>query len=355
MPSNRLKLLVLAAIGLLVAVVAGLGVVLVSLRGTPAPSTGKISIEVSDMACTPNAVTVSAGAPSFAIKNTSSRAIEWEILNGVLVVAERENVVPGFTVELTPRLEPGTYQMTCGLLSNPKGTLTVTAADGAAGAVPAAPKPVDLVAPTAEYRVYAIKSADELTAATAALLAAVRAGDSTAARARLSDAVTALGHLSPILHLFERDANPLTSGPTALPALRRALVATSPADSLAWLADVAAKSAVDLGDAVHSTTAAPREIVDGAGSVVAALAKGAEDPADVAARIAGVGKVIELFRPLTLRADKALAAKLDADLAAVAAAFEQPAAPSATTLQPHLADLGADLIDLLAALGLNAS
>ena len=66
-----------------------------------------------------------AGKTTFKIKNASTRRLEWEILKGVMVVEERENIVPGFVQSLTATLDPGTYEMTCGLLSNPKGTLTV--------------------------------------------------------------------------------------------------------------------------------------------------------------------------------------------------------------------------------------
>ena len=40
-----------------------------------------------------------------------------------MVVDERENIVPGFVQPLTTKLDPGEYEMTCGLLSNPRGTL----------------------------------------------------------------------------------------------------------------------------------------------------------------------------------------------------------------------------------------
>ena len=316
MPSNRLKLFVLGALGVLVVVVVALGVVFVGLRGRQTAPADKVAIEVSDASCTPNTLSVAAGTPSFAIHNTSNRAIEWEILSGVMVVAERENIAPGFTVELTPRLEAGSYEMTCGLLSNPHGTLTVAATAGAS-ALPAPPQLADLVAPTAEYRVYAIQSAEQLIKTTAALQAAVHAGDLPTARTQVADAIATFGHLAPITHLFASDANPLSSGPAALPALSKSLAEATPGANLAGLADVAARATVDLGGSVHATTAAPREIIAGAGSVVADLAGGVDDPADAAARIGGVGKVIELFRPLTLRADKSLSLKLDGDLAAV--------------------------------------
>jgi iron uptake system component EfeO len=348
---NRLKLLVVGAIGVLVVIVAALAVTFATLRPPVRPvAPGQVTVEVSDTACTPNALSVAAGAPAFAIKNTSTRAIEWEILDGVMVLAERENIAPGFTVVLTPRLEPGNYQMTCGLLSNPKGTLTVVAADGSTTALPAPPKLADLVAPTAEYRVYAIKTAAELTSATTAAKVAVEAGDFVGARTAIAAASTALAHLAPVVHLFQTDADPLSEGPVSLANLARLLAsATSPTD-IGGAARGAAAAASVLGVSISTTTASPHEIVAGAGTVTASLAKTAT--LDAAAQLAGVRKVIELFRPLTLRADKSLAEKLDTDLtAAEAAVGKSPAEPAATAL----ADLGADLTDLLSALGLNVS
>lgn len=245
--------------------------------------------------------------------------------------------------------------MTCGLLSNPRGNLTVTAADGSTSARSATPRLADLVAPTGEYRVYAITSADQLTTATAALAAAVDANDLPAARAHAGEAIVAFARLAPITHLFAREADALTVGPTALAPLADGLTkGASTAPFVATAADVA-KHAATLGGTIHATTAAPREIVLGAGNVVAGIGQGNAPPADAAARIAGVRKVVELFRPLTLRADKALSGKLDGDLGVVETALDGSPAPAMAQLKAPLADLGADLTDLLAALGLNVS
>lgn len=86
-----------------------------------------VDVVITDKGCEPIALTVAAGKTMFKIKNTSKRAIEWEILQGYMVVEERENIIPGFVQNLTATLEPGDYGMTCGLLSNPKGSLKVTA------------------------------------------------------------------------------------------------------------------------------------------------------------------------------------------------------------------------------------
>ena len=87
---------------------------------------GVVNVAVTDTACEPMEITVPSGKTTFAIKNASSRALEWEILKGVMVVDERENIAPSLSNNLTVTLLPGEYEMTCGLLNNPRGKLIVT-------------------------------------------------------------------------------------------------------------------------------------------------------------------------------------------------------------------------------------
>jgi iron uptake system EfeUOB component EfeO/EfeM len=93
----------------------------------PADAVPSVAVTVTSEGCQPASLTVAAGKTRFMIHNASARALEWEILKGVYVVEERENIAPGFTQKLTATLEPGNYEITCGLLSNPRGKLTVTA------------------------------------------------------------------------------------------------------------------------------------------------------------------------------------------------------------------------------------
>ena len=112
-----------------------------------------VRIDIHQDTCTPNAVTVPAGRVQFQIVNQSQRALEWEILDGVMVLEERENILPGMAKTVATRLAPGQYQMTCGLLNAPRGTLTVTAS--AAFQADAAKPPVSaFVGALAEYQVY---------------------------------------------------------------------------------------------------------------------------------------------------------------------------------------------------------
>ena len=78
----------------------------------------------------PNHLTVASGQNSFVLTNKSSQPLEWEILSGVKVVEEKENIAPGFVQKLKTNLEPGEYDMACSLRSNPKGKLTVKAGVG---------------------------------------------------------------------------------------------------------------------------------------------------------------------------------------------------------------------------------
>ena len=113
----------------------------------------QVTIEISQGTCTPNAVSVPAGKVQFRIVNKGERALEWEILDGVMVLEERENILPGLSQTLTARLAPGQYEMTCGLLNAPRGTLTVTPSD-AFKAEAAKPPVTAFIGALAEYQVY---------------------------------------------------------------------------------------------------------------------------------------------------------------------------------------------------------
>lgn len=120
---------------------------------TSADGVPVVTIEINQGTCTPNAVTVPAGKVIFRIVNQSQRALEWEILDGVMVLEERENILPGMTQQLSARLVPGNYEMTCGLLNAARGSLTVTTSD-AFKAEAAKPLVTAFLGALAEYQVY---------------------------------------------------------------------------------------------------------------------------------------------------------------------------------------------------------
>lgn len=50
----------------------------------------QVKVTVTDKQCEPMTITVNAGKTQFIIQNHSQKALEWEILKGVMVVEERK-------------------------------------------------------------------------------------------------------------------------------------------------------------------------------------------------------------------------------------------------------------------------
>ncbi|MBR7197740.1 iron uptake system protein EfeO [Pseudomonas sp. 14A] len=157
----------------------------------------EIVVNIHPHSCEPNALTVPAGRASFRIVNRSERAVEWEILDGVLVVEERENIAPGLSQVINANLQPGDYAITCGLLSNPRGTLHVTPTAASDAAAKAKPSMVAFVGPLSEFRVYLAVQGSALIKAVTALNQAIASGDLAQAQALYLPARAAYQRLAP--------------------------------------------------------------------------------------------------------------------------------------------------------------
>lgn len=157
----------------------------------------EIVVNIHPHSCEPSALTVPAGRASFRIVNRSERAVEWEILDGVLVVEERENIAPGLSQVINANLQPGDYAITCGLLSNPRGTLHVTPTAASDAAAKAKPSMVAFVGPLSEFRVYLAVQGSALIKAATALNQAVASGDLAQAQALYLPARAAYQRLAP--------------------------------------------------------------------------------------------------------------------------------------------------------------
>ncbi|WP_321860244.1 iron uptake system protein EfeO [Pseudomonas paraveronii] len=156
----------------------------------------EIVVSIHGHACEPNALSVPAGRASFRIINRSDRAVEWEILDGVLVLEERENIAPGLSQVINTKLLPGDYAITCGLLSNPRGTLHVTPTAESDAQAKAKPSMVAFIGPLSEFRVYLSSQASALIKAVTALQQAIDVGDLAQAQALYVPAREAYQHLA---------------------------------------------------------------------------------------------------------------------------------------------------------------
>ena len=157
----------------------------------------EVVVNIHPGSCEPNELSVPAGRASFRIVNRSERAVEWEILDGVLVIEERENIAPGLSQVINANLQPGDYAITCGLLSNPRGVLHVTPTAASDAAAKAKPSMVAFVGPLSEFRVYLATQGSALIRAVTTLNQAINSGDLAQAQAAYLPARTAYQRLAP--------------------------------------------------------------------------------------------------------------------------------------------------------------
>jgi plastocyanin len=90
---------------------------------------GVVGVQASEYKFEPSAITVPAGAATFAVKNGGSEAHQFEILEGETVLGGVLDIAPGATKDLAVTLDAGSYTFVCTLnghdLLGMKGTLTV--------------------------------------------------------------------------------------------------------------------------------------------------------------------------------------------------------------------------------------
>ena len=282
-----------------------------------AEAAAPVAITVTKIGCEPASVTVPEGETAFTIKNNSPRALEWEILKGVMVVAERENILPGFTQTLKAKLEGGDYQMTCGLLSNPKGILTVAAKTGDSKQPPS---PMDLVGPIAEYKVYVTEQVALLVKGTKVMVDAVKAGDLAAAKAAYAPARLHYERIEPIAELFsdldgsmdarEDDYEKKSADPnfTGFHRLEKIMFADHTVEGAAPFADKLMGDTEELQKRLKALVITPKAMVGGAAELIEEVASkkisGEEDRYsrtdlwDFQANVEGAQKIVDLLRPL---------------------------------------------------------
>ena len=294
---------------------------------------GAINIAVNDKACEPMELTVPSGQVVFNIKNNSSRKLEWEILKGVMVVDERENIVPGLTDKMTVTLLPGEYEMTCGFLNNPRGKLVVT--DSGFKDTGNEADLEKLAQPLADYKVYVQKEAEQLVSKTSAFTAAVKAGKIEEAKAMFADVRSHYERIEPIAELFNEldpaiDAREddfkngaKDEGFTGFHRIEYALWHQKDTKGVVKYAEKLQADVEELHKRLTDLTFPPEKVVGGAAvlmeEVAATKISGEEDRyshtdlSDFQANVDGSKKIVDLFRPMIAEKDKALLEKVDAN------------------------------------------
>ena len=344
-----------------------------------------VAVTVSDKGCEPGTVSVPPGKAVFKIKNASRRVMEWEILQGVDVIEERENIIPGFVQTVTATLRPGTYQITCGLLSNPKGELRV-ASSGAEAAAPVSS--MDLVGPLADYKLYVGREVDALVEATRDFTTAVKAGKLEEAKGLYAPARAHYERIEPIAELFndldgsmdsreddfERKAE--DPGFTGFHRIEKALFADAVTQGLGPMADKLMADATELRRRVAGLSISPKAMVGGAASLIEEVAakkiSGEEDRYsrtdlwDFQANVEGAQTIVALLNPLIVPRNPELATRVHGNFAKVDevltryraqgggfVSYEKLSEADRTRLKGPVTALAEDLSALRGALGID--
>ncbi|CAI8746762.1 ferrous iron transport system protein EfeO [Pseudomonas chlororaphis] len=300
----------------------------------------EITVTIHPHSCEPNALSVPAGPASFRIVNRSDRAVEWEILDGVLVVEERENIAPGLSQVINARLQPGDYAITCGLLSNPRGTLHVTPTAESDAQAKARPSMVAFIGPLSEFRVYLSSQGTALIKAVSALEQAIQAGDLAQAQAlylparaayqRLAPAAQRLGELDNRINAradyFEkREQDP---GFVGFHRLEYALFQQRDLSGLAPIAQRLLSDVTTLKQQLLAQSLPPEQLVSLVARAQRSIAEvrassGEEeryshsDLNGFAANLETTRKVVDLLRPLLAKPAAPLLAQIDSALGAL--------------------------------------
>ena len=302
----------------------------------------QVTVTIHPHSCEPNALTVPAGLNSFRIVNASERAVEWEILDGVLVVEERENIAPGLSQVINATLAPGDYAITCGLLSNPRGTLHVTPTAASEASANARPSMVAFIGPLSEFRVYVSRQSSVLIKAVDALSQAIGAGDLEQAQALYTPARVAYQRLAPAAQrlaeldnainaradFFEkRESDP---GFTGFHRLEYGLFDQRSTEGLAPIAQRLQADTVQLKQQLLAQSLPPEQLVSIVARTLHTLAdtranSGEEeryshfDLNGFAANLEATRKVVDLLRPLLTKKNPDLQRNIDSASASLEA------------------------------------
>ncbi|MGY5957540.1 iron uptake system protein EfeO [Kosakonia sp. BK9b] len=315
------------------AIQVGIAALFACALGAQAADVPQVKVTVTDKQCEPMNLTVNAGKTQFVIVNHSQKALEWEILKGVMVVEERENIAPGFSQKLTANLQPGEYDMTCGLLTNPKGKLIVKGE--ATGDAAKGDALLSLSTAITDYKAYVVAETAQLVTGTKAFTDAVKAGDIEKAKALYAPTRQHYERIEPIAELFsdldgsidarEDDYEHKAADPkfTGFHRLEKALFGDNSTKDMGKYADQLYTDVVDLQTRINELAFPPSKVVGGAAGLIEEVAaskiSGEEDRYshtdlwDFQANVDGAQKIVDLLRPQLQKNNSELLAKVDAN------------------------------------------
>jgi iron uptake system component EfeO len=257
----------------------------------------------------------------------------------------------------------------------------------AAGANTAAVSPLDLVQPVADYKVYVAKGVKNLVEDTEKFTAAVKAGDLKKAQELYAPTRFHYEMIEPIAELFsdldgsidsradDHEKKEEDPGFTGFHRIEYGLFEKKSTDGLAPIADKLNADVLDLQKRIAGLTVPPEKMVGGAAALIeevgATKITGEEDRYshtdlwDFKANVDGARKIVDLLHPLTVKADKDLTQKVNANFETVEKilakyktahgyeTYDKLSEEDRKALQGPVTALAEDLSKLRGTLGLN--
>ena len=304
-----------------------------------AGGSGPVTVAAGDSTCEVSRTDLAPGTNVLSITNEGATTTEvYLYAEGDRVVAEKEDIAPGLSYDLTVQVQPGRYTVACKPGQVGDGIRTPVTVAAAAGAAPTS-DPVTEKA-VADYRAYVTAQVDALVPLVAGFTAAVKAGD--VARAKelyapsrepweaVEPVAEALGDLDPAVDLREADLEPGQEW-TGWHRIEKALWVDGSTAGMEPVADRLVADVADLQSRIPDAELTATSIGNGAKELLDEVATGKitgeeeafshTDLVDVDANVAGARKAFDVLRPIVEQSQPDLVTQLDAAFAQVEAAL----------------------------------
>lgn len=171
-------------------------------RGSSAPAGDShiANITITSDKCVADRDSYDAGGVTFKVSNKDATGItEFELLSGERIVAEKENLPPGFSGTFSLDVQPGDYQMYCPGATTPRVPLKITGTSDTAGSSDTQSLLTD---GTRSYGDYIDNQVGLLLSSTQALASALKGTDLATAQAAYAKARRYYERVEPVAESF---------------------------------------------------------------------------------------------------------------------------------------------------------
>ncbi|WP_433478156.1 iron uptake system protein EfeO [Spirillospora sp. CA-142024] len=309
--------------------------------GDKADAAGGIAVTATDDSCEVAKTDLPAGKTTFKVTNKGSKVNEFEVLKpDGKILAERENIGPGTSVDFVVNLPAGRFKLLCSAGQTGKGpSQNVTVSGAAAGG----DQRLDKAA--ADYKAFVVVRLDDTIAKTKQFVDAVKADDVEKAKElyapsrvgweTIEPVAEKFGDIDPKVDAREADLKPEEKKDwSGWHLLEKALWKDGSVKGKEKYGDQLLKDLESLKSRLPGLTLDPvNDMAGGAKELLDEVATGKvtgeeeafshTDLVDFKANVDGAKKIYELLKPVVQERDAQLAKDLDENFAAVEALLKK--------------------------------